>query len=324
MHRYFRSALLLAAGVLALQFGLASAQTFPSKPVLMIVPFSPGTAVDLVGRVVSEGLSKDLQTPVVLENRPGASGQIGTMTVAKAPADGYTLLFTSAAHYINKSLYSRLPYDPDKDFKPIGRMSGTALVLVVPKSSPVNSVQELIAYARARPGKLSYSSAGSGSTTQLPAALFNSMAGIQITHVPYKNGNQALTDVIGGQVFMTFTAVASALPQIKAGTLKALAVTGPSRNFNLPDVPTVSQAGLKGFEFLSWNAMFAPAGTPDSVIARIEASLRKIAASPDFQQRMRDAGLELDASFGAEFAASLQKEAPMLARLVEISGAKID
>lgn len=324
MNHRIKAALLLVAGVFASQANLALSQTYPSKPVLVIAPFSPGTAVDLVGRVVADGLSKDLQTPVVLENRLGASGQIGTAAVAKAPADGYTLLFTSAAHYINKSLYSRLSYDPDKDFKPIGRMSSTALVLVVPKSSPVNSVQELIAYARARPGQLNYSSAGSGSTTQLPAALFNSMAGIQVTHVPYKSGGQALTDVIGGQVFMTFTAVASALPHVKAGTLKALAVTGPHRTFSMPDVPTIAQSGLTGYEFLSWNAMFAPAGTPDAVVARIEASLKKIAESPDFQQRMRDAGLELDSSFGPAFAASLQKEAPMLAKLVELSGAKID
>lgn len=215
-------------------------------------------------------------------------------TIAKAPADGYTLLFTSPAHYINQFLYKNLSYDPHKDFRPVMRISNAMLVLVVPKASPVNSQAELIAYVRARPGKLSYSSAGSGSTTQLPAALFNSMANLDVTHIPYKSGAQALTDTISGEVFMTITAVTTALPHIKAGTLKGIGVTGAARSHSLPEVPTIAEGGLAGFDFVSWNGLLAPAGTPNDVVAKLEAALLKAVAAPEFRERLLSAGLELE------------------------------
>lgn len=315
----------ILAGIAYLLFqGTAQAQDYPSKPILIIAPFSPGTAVDFVSRLIARSLGEQFKTTAVVENRLGASGQIGTAAVAKAAPDGHTLLFTSPAHYINQNLYKNLPYDPVKDFRPVMRMSNTLLILAVPKSSPVSTQAELIAYLRARPGNLSYSSAGSGSTTQLPAALFNSMANLEVTHVPYKSGAQALTDVISGQVFMTFTAVTTALPHIKAGTLKSIGVTGAARSHSLPSVPTIAEGGLPGYEFISWNAMLAPAGTAGEVIARLEAALMKTAASPEFRERLLGAGLEPEPLGAKAFAERLQIEIPLWAKVLKISGAKVD
>lgn len=317
----------MAAGLLAacslFMCGAATAQD-AAKPILIIAPFAPGTAVDYVGRLVARSLGEQFKTSVVIENRLGASGQIGTAAVAKAAPDGQTLLFTSPAHYINRSLYRNLTYDPVKDFRPVMRMSNAMLVLVVPKSSPVGTQAELIAHARARPGKLSYSSAGSGSTTQLPMALFNSMANIDITHIPYKSGAQALTDTISGEVFMTATAITTALPHIKSGSLKAIAVTGATRSQSLPDVPTVAEGGLPGYEFVSWNGMFAPAGTADAVVARLEAAMTRLAATPEFRERLVANGLELEPLGTKAFADRLVTEIPLWERIVKISGAKAD
>ena len=298
----------------------AIAQDYPSKPILIIVPFSPGTAVDYVARLVAMSLGGQFKVGVTVDNRMGASGQIGTAAVAKANPDGYTLLFTSPAHYINKSL----PYDTVTDFRPVMRMSNAQLVLVVPKSSPVSSQAELIAHVRARPGKLSYASAGSGSATQLPAALFNSMVDLDMIHIPYKSGAQALTDVISGEVFMTSTAVTTALPHIRAGTLKAISVTGATRSRSLPEVPTVAEGGLPGYEFVSWNGLLAPAATPGGVVAKLEAAMMKLAAAPDYLERLLAAGLESEPLGARAFAERLQKEIPEWEKLVRISGAKAE
>lgn len=302
----------------------ASAQDYPSKPILIIAPFSPGTAVDFVARLAARSLGEQFKTPVAVENRMGASGQIGAAAVAKATPDGHTLLFTSPAHYINQSLYKNLPYDPVRDFRPVMRISNAMLVLVVPKSSPVGTQAELIAYLRARPGKLSYSSAGSGSTTQLPAALFNSMANLDVTHIPYKSGAQALTDTISGEVFMTMTAITTAQPHIKAGMLKAIGVSGMARSHSLPDVPTIAEGGLPGYEFVSWNGLLAPAGTPNEVVARLEAALTRAVASAEFRERLLGAGLEPEPLGARAFADRLLVEIPMWERVVKISGAKAE
>lgn len=302
----------------------ASAQDYPSKPILIIAPFSPGTAVDFVARLAARSLAEQFKTSVAVENRMGASSQIGAAAVAKATPDGHTLLFTSPAHYINRSLYKNLPYDPVKDFKPVMRVSNAMLVLVVPKAAPVGTQAELIAYIRARPGKLSYSSAGSGSTTQLPAALFNSMANLDVTHIPYKSGAQALTDTISGEVFMTMTAITTAQPHIKAGTLKAIGVSGMARSHSLPEVPTIAEGGLPGYEFVSWNGLLAPAGTPNEVVARLEAALTRAVASAEFRERLLGAGLEPEPLGARAFADRLLVEIPMWERLVKISGAKAE
>ena len=314
----------ILAGMACLLAGTAGGQDYPSKPILIIAPFSPGTAVDFVGRLIARSLGEQFKVSVVIENRMGASGQIGAAAVAKATADGHTLLFTSPAHYINQFLYKNLTYDPLRDFKPVIRISNAMLVLVVPRASPVNSQAELIAYVRARPGKLSYSSAGSGSATQLPAALFNSMANLEVTHIPYKSGAQALTDTISGEVFMTMTAVTTALPHIKAGTLKGIGVTGAARSHSLPEVPTIAEGGLAGFEFVSWNGLLAPAGTPNDVVARLEAALMKAVAAPEFRDRLLGAGLELEPMGSKAFTDRLQTEIPLWERVVRISGAKAE
>ena len=322
----FRSLTLLLATTLACVTmpGQAQAQDYPAKPILIIAPFAPGTAVDFVARLAARSMAEQFKVAVTVDNRLGASGQIGTAAVAKAAPDGYTLLFTSPAHYINRSLYKNLPYDPLKDFKPVMRMSNAMLVLVVAKSAPVNRQSELVDYLRARPGRLSYSSAGSGSTTQLPAALFNSMANVEVTHIPYKSGAQALTDVIGGEVFMTFTAITTALPHIKSGALKAIGVTGSARSGSMPEVPTIAESGLPGYEFTSWNALMAPAATPADIIARLEAALTRTAASAEFRDRLPGAGLELELLGVKAFAERLQAEMPVWEKLVKISGAKPD
>ena len=274
--------------------GSALSQNYPSRTVQLIVPFSPGTAVDVVARLISVRLGEALKVPFVVDNRMGAAGQIGTQVVAKAASDGYTLLFTSPAHYINASLYRHLPYDPVKDFLPIMRVSNAQEVLVVGKSAPVDTMKQLVDYIRARPGQVNFSSAGVGSTTHLPAALFSSMARVDIVHVPYKSGAQAVTDVMNGEVFMTFTAVATALPFVKGGTLKAIGVTGASRSASLPDVPTIAEGGITGYDFISWNALYAPAATPEPIIAKLEQALLEIVRSPEFAKQMLAYGLELE------------------------------
>jgi len=304
--------------------GNASAQAYPSKPILIIVPFAPGVAVDLVARLVGINLAEQLKTSVTVENRLGATGMIGTAAVAKAAPDGYTLLFTSPAHFINQHLNKNMSYDPVKDFTPVARISNVPLVLIVPKSSPVNTLQELITHVRANPGKFSYSSSGSGSTTHLPSALLVSMTNLPIVHVPYKAASQAFTDVIRGEIFMTFTAVSTSLPQIRAGALKSIAVTGATRSPTLPNVPTIAESGLPGYELTSWNGMFAPARTPPEVISRLETTIQKIVSTPEFGNRLLAAGLDLEFLGSKVFSDRLVTEIPYWAKVVQISGAKAE
>ena len=298
----------------------ANAQTFPSKPIRIIVPFAVGTALDIVARSIADGMSEDLGVAVVVDNRLGASGVVGTDAVAKAPADGHTILFTSPAHYLNTSLYKKLPYDADKDFRAVTKISNAQLVLLVPKNSPFNNVKELITEAKAKPGVLTYSSAGSGSTTQLCSALFNAMAGTDINHIPYKSGAQALTDLIGGQVSTTFVAVASAMSQVKAGSVKALGVSGLSRSRSMPDVPTISEAGVPNYELVSWSGALVRAGTPDAIVVRLNASMVKIASKPEFQTRLQGLGVEPDLMPTDVFAARILKEIPHWAKVAQNAG----
>lgn len=311
-------AVALAAGLFAAVS--VSAQAFPSKPIRIIVPFAVGTALDIVARSVADGMAEDLGVSVVVDNRLGASGVVGTDAVAKAPADGYTVLFTSPAHYLNTSLYKKLPYDADKDFRAVTKISNAQLVLLVPKNSPVNSVKDLIAEAKAKPGVLTYSSAGNGSTTQLCSALFNAMAGIDINHIPYKSGAQALTDLIGGQVSTTFVAVATAMSQVKAGSVKALGVSGLARSRSMPTVPTISEAGVPGYELVSWSGALVRAGTPDAIVARLNASMVKVASKPEFQTRLQGLGVEPDLMPTDVFAARILQEIPHWAKVAQSAG----
>jgi tripartite-type tricarboxylate transporter receptor subunit TctC len=314
------SMMFVVAGLTAA--ALAHAQAgYPDRPIRLVVPFSQGTAVDAVARLLGEGLSQEIGSPVIVDNRLGASGVIGTEAVAKAAPDGYTLLFTSPAHYFNKYLYKSLPYDTVDDFTPVTKISNALLVLVVSKDSPFSSPTEVIEYAKAKPEELRYSSAGLGSTTQLSGALFNAMAGIKVDHVPYKGGAQALTDVMGGHVSMTFTAVATALPHAKAGTLKALGVTGMRRSQSMPEVPTIDESALPGYELVSWSGALAPKGTPDEVVEKLNAAMVKVAEKPEFQARLVAIGVEPDVMPRAVFQRAIDKDLPNWARIAEMSGA---
>ena len=316
-----RRAVLALPFVAGLLPAIARAQAgFPDKPIRLVVPFAPGTALDLAARLLGVALSEELKVPVIIDNRVGASGLIGTDIVAKADPDGYTLLFTAPAHYINQFAFASLPFDAVKDFRPVAKISNAHLVMVVGKDSPFTSVRQVIDHARANPGKLRYSSSGQGGTIHLAFSLFNAMAGVQIEHVPYKSGAQALTDVIGGHVEVTFTAVATALPHGKQGTLKPLAVSGSRRSHTMPDVPTVAEAALPGFEMTSWGGALAPKATPDAIVERLNAAIVKVGRRPEFQDRLVAMGVEPDILDTAAFARQIEAEIPKWKRLTEMTG----
>ena len=314
---------LLGLGAWMLASTPAKAQTYPSRPILVICPFTPGSAVDLVVRLIGPGMAEQLKTSIVVENRLGAAGMIGTTAVAKAPADGYTLLYSSPSHYINQSLYkSSMTYDPVKDFRPVARISNTPLIMVMAQSAPVNTLAELIAYVRAHPGKLNFSSAGSGGVTHLPAALLASMASLEIVHIPYKNGGEALTDTLRGEVLFTFVAVSTALPHIKKGTLKGIGVAGASRSLTLPDVPTIAESGLPGYQFSAWNGMFVRTGTPQDITTKLESALLRAAAAPEVTQKLLNAGLEAEPLNTRAFTERIQLDMPLWAKAVEAGNIK--
>jgi tripartite-type tricarboxylate transporter receptor subunit TctC len=308
---------LLAAGI---PMTAAAQRGYPDKPIKLIVPFAVGTALDVVARIAGQDLSEELKVPIVVDNRIGASGVIGTDTVAKAAPDGYTLLFTAPAHYINLFAFASLPFDPVKDFRPVAKISNAHLVMVVGKDSPLSSIKDVIAFAKANPKKLRYSSSGQGGTIHLAFALFNSMAGVDIEHVPYKSGAQALTDVIAGHIDITFTAVATALPHGRQGNLKLLGVSGLKRSRAMPDVPTIAEAALPGFEMTSWGGVLAPKGTPDAIVERLNAAIVKVAQRPEFQERLVSAGVEPDVLPTAAFARQIEAELPKWKRLTEMTG----
>lgn len=297
------------------------AQTgYPDKPIKLVVPFSQGTALDRVARMTAEGLAAELKTSVVVENKLGASGVIGTDVVAKSAPDGYTLLFTAPAHYVNQFAFKSLPFDPVNDFRPITKISNAQLVLIVGKDSPFSSLKQVIDHAKAKPESLRYSSSGQGGTIHLAFSLLNAMAGIRTVHVPYRSGAQALTDVIAGHVDITFTAVASALPHAKQGTMKLLGVSGLRRSRMMPDVPTIAEQGLAGFELVSWGGAFAPKGTPDAIVERLNAAIVKFASMPEFQARLVTAGVEPDVLPTPAFAKQIAAEIPKWKQLTESTG----
>ncbi|WP_420998148.1 Bug family tripartite tricarboxylate transporter substrate binding protein [Cupriavidus sp. 30B13] len=322
---------LLAAGVaLAAAFagvaGTAHAQgTYPTKPITMIVPFSAGGTTDILARIVGLQLGKALGQPVVIDNRPGAGGNIGAALAAKAPGDGYTLFMgTIGTHSINQSLYSRLPYDPVKDFAPITRVAMVPNLVVVNPKVPVNNIKELIAYVKANPDKLSYGSSGSGSSMHLSGELFNSMTGLHIQHIPYKGSAPAVNDLLGNQIGLMFDNLPSSYPHVKAGKLRAIAVTSAKRSPALPNVPTVAEAGVPGYEATSWFALYATGGTPQPIVDRINAEVVKILAMPDVQKQMADQGAEAHPEKPAQLAAFMKTEAVKWAKVVKASGATVD
>ncbi|MGO4331896.1 Bug family tripartite tricarboxylate transporter substrate binding protein [Cupriavidus sp. 2TAF22] len=322
---------LLAAGVaLAATFagvtGSAFAQgTYPTKPITLIVPFSAGGTTDILARIVGLQLGKALGQPVVIDNRPGAGGNIGASLAAKAPGDGYTLFMgTIGTHAINQSLYSKLPYDPVKNFAPISRVAMVPNLVVVNPKVPVNNIKELIAYVKANPDKLSYGSSGSGSSMHLSGELFNSMTNLHIQHVPYKGSAPAVNDLLGNQIGLMFDNMPSSYPHVKAGKLRAIAVTSAKRSPALPNVPTVAESGVPGYEATSWFALYATAGTPQPIVDRLNAEVVKILAMPEVKKQMADQGAEPHPEKPAQLAAFMSAETAKWAKVVKASGATVD
>ena len=298
---------------------------YPNRPIRIIVPLAPGGNVDIVARAVADQIAKGLGQPVVVENRPGASSLVGTHLVAKSAPDGYTLLAIANTFATVPLIVSDPGYDPLKDFAGISLTCLVPQVLVVNPSLPVQSVKELIALARAEPGKISYASSGNGSTGHMAAELLNSQAGLKMLHVPYKGNSQAIVDVISGQVAMMFDQVSTSAPQIKAGKLRALAVTSLKRSPLLPDVPTIDESGLPGYEDITFNGLMAPAGTPREILVRLNQAVAKAVADRELYQRFIERGVELKASASPdEFTAYVTAEFEKKGRLARAAGIKQD
>ena len=319
----FRSAVALVAGLLAVTAALAQ-QDYPNRPIKVVVPFSPGGAVDGPMRAIAQELGKRLNQQVIIDNKPGAGATIGSEMVAKAAPDGYTLLLASQTNAISATLYSKLSFNPIDDFVAISLLGREPGVLVVHPSLPVKSVAELIAYAKQRPGQLNYASSGNGSGQHLFMAMFASMAGIQLTHVPYRGSGQATTDLLGGTVPMSMPGTAGMVAHIKAGKLRPLATTGVTRSPQLPDVPTLAESGLAGYSAYVWMGLLAPKGTPPVIVERLHRELKASLAAPEVKAFFNEAGVEIVGSTAAEFDAYFREERDRWARVVKETGAKID
>jgi len=301
------------------------AQPYPSKPIRLVVPFPAGGTTDILAREVGQRLALSLGQPVVIDNRPGAAGNIGSELVAKSAPDGYTLLMaTVGTHAINPNLYARMPYDHIKDFAPVVLVAGVPNVLEVTPSLPVHSVADLIKLAKEKPGQINFASSGSGTSIHLSGELFKTMAGVDMTHVPYKGSAAAITDLIGGQVQVMFDNLPSSLPQIKAGKLRAIAVTSAQRAPALPDVPTIAESGLPGFEATSWFGLVAPAGTPSSIIGRINADVNQWLQSSEAKEKLLAQGAVAAGGSPEQFTAYIRSETEKWSRVVKASGAKVD
>jgi len=302
----------------------AIAQGYPSRPVRIVIPLSSGGTTDVPGRIIAQRLSETLGQQFFVENRPGAGGTIGTDFVAKSKPDGYTLLLMATPHVITANLYKNLPYNTLADFVPVIRIASGPYVLTVHPSLGVNSVKELIALAKSNPGKIDYVSSGNGSLQHLTGAQFAHMAGIVLTHVPYKGSAPAQQDLLAGMVKLGFPGTPIVIPHVKAGRLKALAVTTAQRSAQMPDVPTVAEAGVPGFESLSWVGLIAPAGTPPEIIAKLHDEIAKLLRLPDVQQLLASSGMEATPTTPEEFAAYLKSEYDKWGRVVRESGATVN
>ena len=301
-----------------------SAQTYPGRPVRMIVPYPPGGPTDVLARIVAVKLSEALGQAFSIDNKAGASGMIGSAEVAKAAPDGYTLLGNASIHVINPSLYPKAAFDAIHDFTPVTQLAGVPLILVVNHDLPVKNVRELIAYAKANPGKLNFASSGNAAAPHLAGESFKIAAGVQMQHVPYKGSAPALTDLIGGQVQLMFDSMPSALPHIKVGKLRALAVTTARRSAAVPDLPTVAEAGVPGYDISTWYGLWAPKGTPRDIVERLAGETAKILKQPDVRERYAALGAEPVGSTPDEFAAYCRSELTKWAEIVKESGAKAD
>jgi tripartite-type tricarboxylate transporter receptor subunit TctC len=298
----------------------ASAQSYPSQPIKMIAPFPPGGSVDIMARLIGEPFSQQLGGRIVVENRSGASGNIGMEAAARAAPDGYTIVLNTIPLVTNQSLFKNLTWDPIRDFVPIGMVATAPHALVVPRRIPANTVQELLTLIRKNPGKMNYASAGIGTTFHFCAEMFKDETGTNIVHVPYKGGGPALVDTLSGQVDMSFPTLSAALPHVKAGNLKALAVTSATRSALLPNVPTMQEAGVKGFQFTQWLALLAPAGTPQPVVAKLNGALNAALGSKETAEKFRQQGFDPFITSPEEARKFLAAEVQRYARLIKARG----
>jgi tripartite-type tricarboxylate transporter receptor subunit TctC len=301
-----------------------SAQNYPAKPIRFIVPFAPGGGNDILGRVVAQKLNDAFGVPVVVDNRGGAGGTIGTDLTAKAPPDGYTMLINNVSLAVNVTLYPKLPYDTLKDLEPVTLVGRQPNILVVHPALPAKSVRELLALARAKPGHITFGSGGTGSSSHLATELLKVMAKLDLVHVPYKGMGPALIDLLAGQTQMIMATMASALPFVRSGKLRALAVTPASRAAVVPEVPTMIEAGVEGFEYSTWYGLLVPAGTPRPVIDRIQGEMGKLLAAPDVRERFGSQGVDPAATTPQEFKAYLKSEVAKWAVVIKASGARVN
>jgi tripartite-type tricarboxylate transporter receptor subunit TctC len=320
-----RNLLAAAAALIVVSTATAGlAQSYPSKPVRVVVPYPPGGSTDIVARVIGEQLSQSMGQRFVVDNRPGAGGNIGMQLAAGAEPDGYTVVVGTTAHAINMTLFKDLPYDTVKDFEPIALLTEIPLILVVNPAVEAQSVADLIALAKERPGTLNVASSGNGQSTHLAAEMFNAMAGIKLTHVPYKGSAPAITDVMAGHVQLMFDTVMSALPHVQAGKLRALAVSSAERAPVAPDVPTIAEAALPGYEAIAWNGLFAPAGTPRAIIDQLNAEVVRALQSEKVKEQLASLGATARPTTPSDFSTYVRDEVAKWAKVVKESGATVE
>jgi tripartite-type tricarboxylate transporter receptor subunit TctC len=316
--------MLLALAAATLATG-AFAQAWPAKPIRIVVPFPPGGGTDIIARETSQRVAAATGWTFVIDNKPGAGGNLGVDSVAKSPADGYTLVLGQSSNLaINPTLYSKLPYDPQKDLAPIVLLANAPLVIVTAAKSPYKTLADAVNAAKAKPGQVNFASPGNGTVAHLTEELFQKAAGIQTQHVPYKGANQALTDVLSGNVELYMSSVPTLIGHIKQGKLRALAVTSAKRVDDLPNVPTINESGYKGFDAVTWFGLLAPAGTPKDVIAKLSAEFNKALKLPELNKRLSDEGADPAGGTPEEFAKLIKDEIPRWGKVVKDSGAKID
>ncbi|UIF88454.1 tripartite tricarboxylate transporter substrate binding protein [Cupriavidus sp. UYPR2.512] len=305
-------------------FANAASAAYPDRPIRLVVPYPAGGAADTVARTLAAPLGVKLGQTIVVDNRPGASGVIGAGAVAKAAPDGYTLLLDATAHSVNPSLQARLPYDTAKDFAPISLVVLVPNLLVVPPNSPFKSPKDIVAAAKAKPGKLTYASAGPGTAQHLAAELFRQQSGLDLLHVPYKGGAPALSDLMGGQVDMMFSNMAASYPLVAGKKLKVLATTGTKRSAALPDTPTIAESGLPGYQVYEWNGLFAPAGTPQAIVDRLSALTREVLNSPEISQRLAAIGADPAGSRPEDFRKFVEGETAKWAKVIKQGGIRAE
>jgi tripartite-type tricarboxylate transporter receptor subunit TctC len=302
----------------------AYTQSFPAKPIRVLVGFPPGSAADITARTVGAKVANPLGQQMIVESRPGASSNIATEIVAKAPPDGYTLFLATIANTINATLYPKLPFDFVRDFTPVILTAATPNLLAVHPSVPVRSVAELVALAKKRPGRLNYASSGAGSSPHLSAELFKSMTGINMTHIPYKGSPPAVADLVAGEVALMFSPTSTVLPHVQSGRLRALGISTLTRLASLPDLPTIAESGLPGYETITWFGFVAPAGTPAQIVARLNGEILKVLHSPDVRRQFATQGIEVLGGTPEQFAAYIRDEITKWAKVIRAAGMRIE